>query len=169
MPRLFFALWPEAELRNQFASIAGQIPVKSGRRVAVNNLHITLVFLGNIDEKQKDCVLASASRINCSSVDLYLDRVGWWRKPQVVWLAPSHTPGELESLAGELAGIATRCGIAVDDRPFKPHMTLMRKVRKNPRPAPAIKPVHWPVSKYALVESVNTPDGVKYEPVWTSS
>ena len=83
-------------------------------------------------------------------------------------MAPSSTPGELEALAGELAGIAAQCGIRVDDRPYRAHMTLLRKVRKSPH-LPVITPVHWPVSKFTLIESVNTPDGVKYEPVWTSS
>ena len=168
MPRLFFALWPDAEERRQFASILEQIPVKYGRRVSVDNLHITLVFLGNIDDKKKACLLASAGRINYSPVNLYLDQLGWWKMAQVVWLAPSAAPGELGALAGELAGIAARCGIQVDDRPYRPHMTLLRKVRKNPH-LPAITPVHWTISKFTLVESVNTPDGVKYEPVWTSS
>ena len=168
MPRLFFALWPDAEVRDQFATISDQIPGKYGRHVAVNNLHITLVFLGNVDEKQKECVLVSAGQLDCSPVELNLDQLGWWKRPQVVWLAPSCTPVELVALAGELAAIASRCGIRVDDRPYRPHMTLLRKVRKNPH-LPAITTVHWPVTRFVLVESVNTPDGVKYEPVWTSA
>ena len=168
MPRLFFALWPDAEVRNQFATTSEQIPGKCGRHVAVNNLHITLVFLGNIDEKQKECILAHAWQINCSPVELILDQLGWWKRPQVVWLAPSCTPVELVELASELAGMAAQCGIQVDDRPYKAHMTLLRKVRKNPH-LPAITPVHWSISKFTLLQSINTPGGVKYEPVWTSS
>ena len=168
MPRLFFALWPDAEVRQQFASIAEQIPAKYGRHVSACNLHITLVFLGNIDEEQKECVQAHASQINCSPVELNLDHLGWWKKPQVVWLAPSSTPVELETLAGKLAGSATRCGIRVDERPYRPHMTLLRKVRKNPH-LPAIIPLPWAIRNFSLIQSINTPDGVKYEPVWTSS
>lgn len=167
MPRLFFALWPDTEVRQQFASISEQMPAKYGRHVSACNLHITLVFLGNIDEKEKECMLASVSQIKCTPVNLYLDQLGWWKKTQVVWLAPSSIPVELESLAGELAGVATRCGIRVDERPYRPHMTLLRKVRKNPH-LPAITPVPWAIRKFSLLQSINTPDGVKYEPVWTS-
>jgi len=168
MARLFFALWPDAETCRHFAAIAEQIPATYGRYVSADNLHITLVFLGNIDEKKTECVLASASRIICHPVNLCLDQLGWWKTAQVVWLAPASTPAELAALAGELAGIASRCGIQVDDRPYQAHMTLLRKVRKNPR-LPVITPVRWSIRTFALIQSINTPDGVKYEPVWTSS
>jgi RNA 2',3'-cyclic 3'-phosphodiesterase len=168
MSRLFFALWPNAEARRQIASISEQINPGYGRRVPVDNLHITLVFLGNIDEKKRGCVLESVDKIGCSHIDLELDHLGWWKKAQVIWLAPSSIPVELESLAGTLASQADQCGIRVDDRPYRAHMTLARKVRKNPH-LPAIRPVRWSVGKFALIESVNTHDGVKYEPVWTSA
>jgi RNA 2',3'-cyclic 3'-phosphodiesterase len=168
MPRLFFALWPDEDLRSQLALVSEQIPAGCGRRIPVNNLHITLVFLGNIDDKKTDCIIESARSIGCGKINLTLNRIGWWKKAQVVWFAPSVIPDKLVTLAGNIASSAGDCGIRVDRRPYQPHMTLVRKVKIS-RSLPEITPIHWSVDKFALIESTTALSGVRYEPVWTSS
>ena len=50
MKRLFFALWPDNNSRQQIAQINQQITFPNMRKLIPDNLHITLVFLGNVDD-----------------------------------------------------------------------------------------------------------------------
>ncbi len=50
MPRLFFALWPDPPTRTALAMLVDGLPLVGGRRVPAENLHLTLAFLGNVDE-----------------------------------------------------------------------------------------------------------------------
>lgn len=135
-----------------------------GRRVAAHNLHVTLVFLGSVTHAVRECLEQAVADIHGSPFALVLDTVGYWRKPQVVWLGCSELPAPLESLVHALHATATDCGLTPDTRTYSPHLTVARKVRSDPGdflPAPII----WPVEGFALVESLSGPGGVFYRPV----
>ena len=168
MSRLFFALWPDAAARAGMASVMDQFPADCGRFVMRQNLHITLVFLGFVTEKQEQCVLTGARNITLSPVILTLSRLGWWQRPQVVWLAPEKIPDALAGLADMLRSLAGQCGIKTDERPFYPHATLVRKVRKQ-FVLPEIAPVNWEVRDYCLVRSDTRAEGATYQLIWSST
>ena len=167
MSRLFFALWPDAGTRAAMASVMDQLPGDCGRFVMHRNLHITLVFLGSVAEEESQCVLAGARHINLAPVTLTLDILGWWQRPQVIWLAPQKTPDALMLLADQLKALAGKCAIKTDVRPFYPHATLVRKARKRVV-LPEIAPIFWQVRDYCLVRSDTLPEGASYEVIWTS-
>ena len=59
--RLFFALWPDDELRQTLKHHCKPLLRHSGGRpVALDNLHITLAFLGSVDSGQRQCVGAGS-------------------------------------------------------------------------------------------------------------
>jgi 2'-5' RNA ligase len=53
-------------------------------------------------------------------------RFGSLRRPQVAWAGLEGDVGPLVELAGRLAVMARRLGLPVEDRPFRPHLTLGR-------------------------------------------
>jgi 2'-5' RNA ligase len=55
-------------------------------------------------------------------------------------------------------------GFRVDERAYRPHVTLARHVKAAPLPADT-PPVRWPVNTVALVESVSAPGGSRYTPL----
>jgi RNA 2',3'-cyclic 3'-phosphodiesterase len=53
-------------------------------------------------------------------------RFGSLRRPQVAWTGLDGDVEPLVQLAGRLAAVARRLGLPVEDRPFRPHLTLGR-------------------------------------------
>ena len=163
--RLFFALWPEEALQQQLAKAAAALlPQAAGRRVRPENLHCTLVFLGSVDAGQRLCVEAAAAALASPPFTLVFDRFGYFRRPQVAWLGCSRTPPALLDLAGQLSHGCVACGFPAEQRPYEVHLTVMRKLRRDPGRAPFM-PIDWRVERFALVESLSTNEGVRYRPL----
>jgi 2'-5' RNA ligase len=163
--RLFFALWPDPDLQQQLARAAtALLPADLGRRVRAENLHCTLVFLGDVDADQRLCVEAAASEIRARAFALRLDRFGYFRRPQVAWLGCTATPPALTRLVADLGSGCNACGFPPENRPYEVHLTIARKVRRDPGRPPFLA-IDWAVDRFALVESVNTDDGVRYQPL----
>jgi 2'-5' RNA ligase len=163
--RLFFALWPEAEMQQRLAKAAeALLPTGTGRLVRPENLHCTLVFLGSVDADQRVCVEAVADQVRAGAFNLHLDRFGFFRRPQVGWLGCTTTPVALHRLVGELAQGCAACGFPPEHRPYEVHLTIVRKVTRDPG-RPPFMALDWPVDRFALVESVNEEGGVRYRPL----
>lgn len=161
--RLFFALWPDAAVRARLAAIGAALPARCGRRVAAENLHITLSFLGNVPGEELDCLTEGASEIHSPALTLVLERLGWFRRARVVWLAPAEAqaPAALIDLAGRVNRVVRRCGLEPDGRAWHPHLTLTRKAARPPRDT-EVNPVYWEISDFCLVESVTRAGGPEY-------
>lgn len=95
----------------------------------VYNLHITTKFIGEwppdrLDElKQR---LESVPRN--TKIDISVQGVGWFpnpQRPRVFWAGIEASPS-LEALARDTEQVLGELGIAVENRPFSPHLTLAR-------------------------------------------
>lgn len=160
--RLFFALWPDPAVRAALARVEQQLPRRLGRPVAIENYHITLVFLGAVASDQQQMLEAAAGEADSGQFELELQRFGYWPGPRVLWLAPLHLPPELLSLAYRLRTASEHCGLQPDQRPYQPHLTLRRKVPRQPPAWPDINPVRWQVTRFALIASETNADGPVY-------
>ncbi len=160
--RLFFALWPNDEIRARIARVARTVvPPCGGRPVPTSNHHITLEFVGNVPEQTLDCLLACADAFSGQSFELTIDRAGSFNRTGIVWLGPSNVPPALTRLYEHLHLGVARCGLHPEDRPFRPHITLLRKARRGPAADP-FEPIAWAVQGFVLVESV-TSEGSRYQ------
>ena len=158
--RLFFALWPQPELRQQLARLARDVPAH-GHPVAEHNLHLTLVFLGNITADTRNCLSAAAAELHVPHFTLTLDQTGYWPKPRTVWLGVNHIPDALLALVAGLNAALTKCGLTPERRSYQPHITLLRKV-EQPQGKLLLQPLEWKAESFCLVESSSEPDGVVY-------
>ena len=163
MSRYFFALWPDFEVRNQLEAISQQLPDRCGRRVKTENLHITLVFLGNVETAVMTRICRDVDGISSQETELTLDEYGWWKKPQVIWLGTGSMPAGLAELAMQLNTIVRDNGVQTETRPFVPHLTLVRKV-KRPLTRFLFPPIHWKIRDFCLVESITHASGAEYKP-----
>jgi len=158
--RLFFALWPDEDVRRALVA-ADRGLGREGRRVAADNLHLTLLFLGATPADRQACFTAAAAGVQGEPFELVLDRFGHFPRPRVLWLGSSRPPAALVRLVEALGAALLPCGFTPESRPFAPHVTLRRKARRLPALQPET-PVVWPVHDFCLCESVSTPDGVQY-------
>lgn len=164
MKRLFFALWPDPQVRRHCAGILDGLQRKGLRPVPAANLHVTLLFLGAVDARRQAAMMAAASRLPTQAMSLTFDRLSHWQKPGILCLtcAADFDPG-LRGLAQDLAGIAGEQGIRCEERPFRPHVTLCR--RAGFAPEVDFEPVLWTAAGFCLVESLSSADGVHYRPL----
>lgn len=160
--RLFFALWPDDEVRRQLAEVAARLPRGAGRAVAPANYHITLEFIGDADADTRAALETAAGRLSIEPFKLTLGRFGYWARPRILWFGPHHLPPELLGLAYQLRTVAGQCGVEPDTRPYRPHVTLARKVARQPK-WPAVQPVDWPINDFVLCQSLTTARGPVYE------
>ena len=69
-------------------------------------------------------------------------RFGSVRRPQVFWAGLDGDVAALVELANRLAKAARALHLPVEDRPFRPHLTLGRWAPR--RPADGTLPERWP-------------------------
>ena len=81
--RLFFALWPNDELRDQLHVLGQHSCPGSGRLVKRENFHITLIFLGSVDDPLRACAEKVAASVKMPPFKLGLDKVGYWPRARV--------------------------------------------------------------------------------------
>lgn len=160
--RLFFALWPDDAIRSALAAASQNLPIKTGRHVPPHNLHITLVFLGSVSSVTRARIEQAAEPISIPAFDLVLDKLGWWPRPQVVWLGASAIPEPLRELVTGMSEEVRRYGLKLDERPYRPHVTLKRKINRLPELG-AVDPITWNVRSFSLVQSQSAPSGVIYQ------
>ncbi len=148
--RLFFALWPGDQQRLALTRVQQKLPNHPGRLAHPEDLHITLVFLGDLDRDRRACAEEAADQVSGTPFALSLDRFGCFPRARVLWCGASERPQPLLDLLHALNGGLLGCGFRPERRPFKPHVTLARKAR--PLPARELThPIPWPVSQFALV------------------
>jgi RNA 2',3'-cyclic 3'-phosphodiesterase len=161
MPRLFFALWPDAAVRGKLYRAAQAAHRGSGGRLMRRaNLHQTLVFVGTVADDGIASVKAAAAGINAPPFNLEFGSTGYWRHNRIIWAAPAATPLPLTALVGALEAGLARAGIDFDRRLYSPHVTLVRDAR-----APTSLPpmcFDWPARDFVLVESGRDSSGVAY-------
>lgn len=153
MARLFFAIWPPAAARNALERLAQDVAVVgAGKPVEAAKMHLTLAFLGEVDQARMSLAHSAAAALPMARFKLSLDRVGSFRRSRVAWAGASCLPPQLESLQSALDSELRANGFALEERPFRPHITLARKIRERV-PTASIEPIAYACEAVALVAS----------------
>ncbi len=161
MARIFFALWPDDETRNMLSEVCYQFKDEKLRLTKKSNLHITLEFLGEVsDEDQQELKIRVSKLIN-EPFYIELTRVGWWKKPQILWIGTTNIPESLTRLVKSIKKCVKQQGIKTDQREYNPHITIARKVKQVIVPKETFH-IPWHVNSFALVISESTDNGVDY-------
>lgn len=139
--RLFIAVDPPADTRRHAAGIIERL-----RRCAApvtwvdpERLHLTLHFLGDAVPREALpdlCAALDAAAAECPPIDVAFAGVGVFpdaARPRVIWLDVCRGAAPLARLHAALAGRLEGLGHMVDERPFRPHLTLGRLRPPRPR------------------------------------
>ncbi len=158
--RLFFALPCPPELAARITNWRVGLNIH-GRTVPKNNLHLTLAFLGSQPETALDGLKKLGDRLRGEDFVLHLDRVQTIGHG-FLCLTPSHAPPPLLQLVEDLCCGLSALGVALDSRPFLPHVTLAREAESQ-RPCPTAEKFDWPVDGFGLFRSETIGGGVRYD------
>ena len=160
--RLFFALLPDAPTRERLVVAAAQFRLAGpARTVAPPNLHITLAFIGEVPFPDLD-IYRAMGLLSLRRFIFDLDLLQYWPKSQAVVLVARQNLPELAAQADRLRAVVTQVRPRRDDKPWRAHATLARKVAQAPV-LTEISPVIWVSHSFCLMSSRTDGD----EPVYT--
>ncbi len=86
----------------------------------------------------------------------------YWRHNRIVWAGVKDCPDGLTTLVKRLEKALGGAGFRVNQRPYVPHITLLRDARRAPAQN-RLAPLAWSISEFALVESVQLDNSQLYE------
>ena len=161
--RLFFAVWPPAELQAGLADLARDLQHELGGKVTrADSIHLTLVFLGDVATTRLDEITAAGDAVRWQRFTLMIDRCGGWAHNRIAWAGPERTPQPLADLVTDLQTRVRGLGFAIDERAYAPHMTLVRKTSRPHRTTRIEAAAQWPVDAFVLVRSQLDAQGSRY-------
>lgn len=165
--RVFFALWPNPALRRALHALALQCrQTHGGRAMEAQTLHLTLLFLGEMQRTRIARLQQAIDGFEFEAFSFLLQQLACWRHNRIAYAAPADHAAALHRLADALRQRAGDAGIGCDERPFSPHVTLLRKVTQ-PVDTQAIQPLEWRVEAFSLVESAADAQAVRYRTLQT--
>jgi 2'-5' RNA ligase len=153
--RLFFALECSPTLRKTISQWRTSLSLRIGRPVPAANFHLTLLFLGSVDQTRIAAICTVASKITVPGKPLtvVLDRLEVWRKSNALVLTSGDAPPELMRLSYAIEQAMLPYGHDQEHREFRPHLTLSRDYR-SPVPEADIEPEFFlRADRFALYES----------------
>jgi 2'-5' RNA ligase len=128
---LAFELPPEIREKIGEVSIELQKLTLPVRWVKVTNIHLTIIFLGYVDEDKIDDIKEKVNLVvkRFSIFKTRLNDIGVfpnWRKPRVIWIGLGGEIERLSTLREELQTGLKVLGFKPEKRPFAPHLTIGR-------------------------------------------
>lgn len=163
--RMFFGLWPDAETR---ATFAGEDKTlfggNGGKMVPPGEFHITLRYMGEVQAPLIPSIEelgAKAARTIAPTV-VELDAVEWWKEAKVLVRVARNLPRPMFELDQALQVGLKSIGVAVDPKPLKIHLTLVRNIPPFPHGIGPAVPLAWDAGSLALIEASPDPAGPRY-------
>jgi 2'-5' RNA ligase len=179
--RTFIAIELPQEIKNVLLKLQEQLKTSQADVKWVNpqNIHLTLKFLGEVDEKKLEEIgeILEALKTAVGPFYIRLSSVGAFPKidyPRVVWVGIDKGDNETKEIAGLLEAKIAKLDIPAEDRPFSSHITIGR-VKSGLNRGRLVKNlndslnqfgqenVEFQVRKIVLFKSTLTPKGPIYE------
>ncbi len=121
----------EGHLHSRFDEAQGRLRATGAnmKLVEIENIHITLKFLGDIEDHQVEEVSQVIRDITFETFEFTVEGVGVFpnlKRPTTVWAGISSGVGELAGLFNVVNDGLAKLGFEKDRRRFHPHLTIAR-------------------------------------------
>lgn len=170
--RLFIAIELPDDLKMALKRLRTDIP--GARWVPAEQIHLTLAFLGEVEEKTVRKLTGELARIQAPAFELCFTGTGCFpnrHRPRVLWIGLEPEP-RLTDLAARVQEAVLACGIPQEERPFSPHITLARLKIPASMESGAFLDQHQKenlpllsVREFTLFQSRLTPQGAVHTPI----
>lgn len=178
--RTFIAVELPIEVREKLKEVVGSLR-KTGadmRCVKAENTHLTLRFLGGVEEQALDNIKKAMEKAleGITSFNILFHGVGAFPKiesPRVIWLGVREGKEKLHEIRDRLEENLSQIGIEKEDREYHSHLTLGRVKSQLGRE----RLLSWiksnaefelgpmKVNKIVLMESILKREGPEYSPL----
>jgi 2'-5' RNA ligase len=159
MPRIFTGLEIPADVAQSLAMLRGGLP--GARWIDPENYHLTLRFIGDVDDMTAREVASLLGRVRRPALELRFDDLSSFggRRPRAVIAALAQTAALME-LQAEHERLMQRVGLEPEGRKYTPHVTLARLRDVSSRDVAdylatraLIRPLPFRVSRFVLFSS----------------
>lgn len=125
MPRLFVGLELPEMVRMRLGLVRGPLP--GAKWIDPENMHLTLRFAGDIDNRQADELVGFLDDVAAGPFEVMIREVGAFggRDPRAIW-AGVEGGESLDQLQRAVERACRSAGLEPEPRSFKPHVTLAR-------------------------------------------
>ncbi|MGI6239760.1 MAG: RNA 2',3'-cyclic phosphodiesterase [Christensenellales bacterium] len=145
----------------------------SGRYVPPRLYHITLAFLGELDAGRLDDVRAAMddAALGFLTTAVALSKLGYFGKIENAILYCGVSGAQvLDRMAGALKRALTAHELTYDEKPFRAHITLARRVFATEALLDTpVDPVSFHVDGFMLFHSCRVDGELRYLPIHTSA
>ncbi len=169
MLRLFVGLGLPSAARARLGALC--CGLKQARWVRSENFHLTLRFIGDVDEAMAGDINDALREIHADGFSMRLQGLGFFgsrRQARQIWVGADRTP-ELVRLQEKIASAIARTGLLPEGRKFVPHVTFARLRDVPPRAVADFLATRepfcveaFPVRYFTLYSSKLSPDGPIY-------
>lgn len=171
MIRLFTGLSLPDSIRTNLVGLMAGLPGATWS--TFENLHITLSFIGEVEEPTLDPLIDSLANVRAAPFSLSLAGLSHFgsRKPRLLYVPVRGEPG-LEQLQARGASAIRRMGLTLEDRAFVPHVTLARlkvtpldRLMQREAECGLFATAPFEVTKFHLFQSLSGKSGPVYRPL----
>ncbi|MEM1671744.1 MAG: RNA 2',3'-cyclic phosphodiesterase [Archaeoglobaceae archaeon] len=173
--RLFVAVEMDEKIKESLSPLLAELSqVKGLKTVERENLHTTLMFLGEVPEAKLSEIQNSLSRVDFKNFKIALKGVGKFPKkgePRVVWIGIEEGREEIIRLAESVYLALKKLGFE-RDKPFEAHVTVARVKRRNPELEKVLDKYkdqnfgEMVVKDFRLKQSILKPSGPIYKDIF---
>ncbi len=167
--RLFFAILPNQAVREALYRVTE--PVRSrepnARFVHPEDLHLTLLFLGQVPQAQIHSVMDRAQALSLAGSELILDRLHCFKRGRLLCCGTGRTPGSLQAAYNSLLEAMALFDFKLDPKPYCPHITLARKLERC-QAGMLEHPMRWRLERLSLVRSETSGPPPRYHEIWST-
>jgi len=172
--RVFIAVEMPEEIKKILLDAQKQINTKEARIRPAKAFHLTLKFLGEVEEKKIENIKSALKTIKFKKFDTALTEIGVFPNEnyiRVVWIGLNDSENKITSLQKEVDSKIEKLGFKKDTR-FHPHLTLARVkfvedkqgFIKNLKEI-KIEKKAFQITEFKLIKSILTPEGPVYEDI----
>lgn len=170
--RLFIAIALSPEIRGTLEEVIQRLRpcCESGRFSQTENLHLTLVFLGEIPVEKMEAVREAMDAVSILPFSLHVGGFGYFRREggDIFWAGVERSES-LVSLYRQLSFQLRDRGFVMERRGFRPHLTLARQAvlkREYDHGAFVVPAMRMPVEKFILFQSERSGGKLRYLPIY---
>jgi 2'-5' RNA ligase len=162
--RVFISINIPEEIRKEIKKIQNLLPEFSGKKTELENLHLTLKFLGEIEEKKIEKIKEKLRKIKIEKFKTEIDGIGVFSEEfiRIVWLHMKDCDNLQKQIDNTLKNLFK------SEKRFMSHLTIARVKKCDKKKflqdleKIKIEKIRFIVDKFYLMKSELTAEGPRY-------
>lgn len=165
--RLFIAIDFSQIIKNELEETMSELKRQgmTGNYIDPESTHLTLAFLGETKTEKAQEIAEILRSLPVPHMQISFSSLGHFG--DLYWIGVQENP-VLKKYVSDLRKALDNAGISYDRKPFRPHVTIVRRAHVKEKPAVAFPEQEMDVSEVLLMRSDRINGRMKYTPIASS-